>query len=192
MRRTAIPPIYSTLLCNDANLIPTEAIKAALTWERAEGRPFLVILGGKGIGKSFAASFAYYRWCAREFFDGDSWLMPDRWSQKLFSAERSLEWKHALEVANGSYMNGVPEWVYADFLVIDDLASEDATQTAKTRVNFVISKRYELQRPTIITGNMDRTALWNLYGSRVGERLAEFGVIADVDGEDLRRGLKNE
>lgn len=73
--------------------------------------------------------------------------------------------------------------VDAKFLIIDDLGCEPVAVknfgTEITPITDVIYRRYELLRNTVITTNLDKNDIRNLYGQRVIDRMEEtFDSIA--------------
>lgn len=65
----------------------------------------------------------------------------------------------------------------ARFLIIDDLGCEPVSVknygTEITPVTDVIYQRYETMSPTIVTTNLDKNDIRNLYGLRVSDRIEE-------------------
>jgi DNA replication protein DnaC len=57
------------------------------------------------------------------------------------------------------------------FLVMDDLATEDIK--GKGAIGYVLSKRHDMRRPTVITTNLTLEDIRDKYGERVYERLQD-------------------
>lgn len=176
---TAIPAIHRNALFD---VRQTEALTAAQTW-RWQQKPILLLLGAKGIGKSYAAARGYLRWvmlnCPR-----DLWQTSSRWQEFADDASRALCWMHIYKLVNER--DAAETAARAPFLVLDDLASEDATPAAKARVNYVISERYDNLKPTVITGNLNVKEFVARYGERIFDRVSHYGTIASCTGENLR------
>ena len=76
-------------------------------------------------------------------------------------------------------------------LVFDDFGIERDTEYALEQIYNVINARYQKEKPTIITTNLDYKDLENggqdLMLSRIYSRIIEMGVPLKVDGSDRRK-----
>ena len=176
---STIPTIHKNSLARPQQ---TEAFKNALSWD-FKHRPILLLLGAKGIGKSFAAAHAFLRW-VDDRTPSDLWKSPAHWRAMAEDAARALCWMHIYKLVNEK--DSVDIASKAPFLVLDDLASEDATPQAKSRVNYVISERYDSLKPTVLTGNLGVKDFVARYGERIMDRILQNGEIANCTGENLR------
>ena len=89
------------------------------------------------------------------------------------------------------YFKGLAKF---DLLVIDDFGTERDTSYANETVFRVINDRYERQKPTIITTNLDKSELENptdIEKKRLMSRLLERAMTIDVQGPD-RRALERK
>ena len=179
LTQTAIPAIHKLALATPK---PTEALVNANVWD-FKHRPILLLLGPKGVGKSYAAACAFVRWFEAKT-PADLWRHPERWNDMARDAERALCWMHIYKLVNDR--DSTEAAAKAPFLVLDDLASEDATPGAKARVNYIISERYDALKPTVLTGNLGVKEFVARYGERIMDRIAHFGTIANCTGENLR------
>ena len=161
---------------------PTEALIAVRSWKFLT-RPILLLLGPKGVGKSYAAAQAFARWIDSRT-PSYLWKSPQLWREMAEDASRALCWMHIYRLVNER--DAVDEAAKAPFLVLDDIASEDATPQAKSRVNYVISERYDNLRPTVLTGNLGIKEFIARYGERIMDRISQSGQIANCTGENLR------
>jgi hypothetical protein len=138
----------------------TEAL-AAIHADRA----LLVLCGLPGVGKSGAAAV----WC---------------W-------ERGGIWRPASEVARMSWYEkgAVAELIAAPALVLDEVGVEvdDGKGVWRSRLDELVSGRYDARRPTCITTNLTPEAAKVLLGERIGSRIEEVGDLVVCGGESLRR-----
>ncbi|PZN09494.1 MAG: hypothetical protein DIU69_08640, partial [Bacillota bacterium] len=74
----------------------------------------------------------------------------------------------------------------APVLIIDDLGAEDEPR-ARTKIDTVVYYRHAARRPTVITTNLRPEALAERYGSRVVDRLQEWGPVVQVVAESMRQ-----
>jgi len=158
----------------------TTAMKAASQWN---GAGFLVLIGPTDTGKSFAAAWAVKRFAERAI-DRDAWRRPDKWHESVARIQGSVRWVHIQELIEAR--EDRERILKARFLVIDDLASEDATPRTKSVINYAISTRYDDRLPTVITANLTRRELEERYGGRIMDRLINSGIIVDCDGPGFR------
>ena len=79
------------------------------------------------------------------------------------------------------------DWISCDLLVLDDVGAARNTPHMVESLTLLISRRYDHQRPTIITANMDLDALAAVLDSRVSSRLREpGGIVIDMGKTDWR------
>lgn len=74
----------------------------------------------------------------------------------------------------------------ASVLVLDDLGTTRGTDWEQDRLFALLNARYEEQRPTIVTTNVEIAELAASIGERSVSRLLEQHVIVAVDGPDRR------
>ncbi len=165
---------------NFAEAKPTTALEAVRQW-RVAG--FLVLIGPTDTGKSFAAAWAVKRFAER-CVDRQAWRRPDKWHERVAKIQGSVRWLHIQELIEAR--EDRERILKARFLVIDDLASEDANPRVRGIVNHAISRRYDDRLPTVITANLTRHELEERYGGRIMDRLMNAGTIVDCDGPGLR------
>jgi DNA replication protein DnaC len=72
-------------------------------------------------------------------------------------------------------------------LVIDDLGAEYEKGWVLTKVDAIISERYNRMRPTIITTNLTPTELAGKYAARVIDRLRSTSIFVEFTGDSLRK-----
>lgn len=82
---------------------------------------------------------------------------------------------------------GATRLVEAGVLLIDDIAAERKTEWTADQMARVIDDRHRHRRPTLITSNLDPTALETWLGERTYSRLAGGAVAWWFDGPDRRR-----
>jgi DNA replication protein DnaC len=74
-----------------------------------------------------------------------------------------------------------------DLLVIDDMGAVKATPWVLQQLYVIVNRRYNEQRSTVITTDLDREGLAQVVGWRVVSRLAEMtGRAVNFSGPDLR------
>lgn len=77
----------------------------------------------------------------------------------------------------------------ADLLILDDLGTETVTEFTDSKLYYLINKRIENNKSTIITTNLSATELGNRYLSPMLSRLTHIYQKYMLYGNDLR-GLK--
>lgn len=100
------------------------------------------------------------------------------------------------ELQNGGFNLNRNEYIDSltrkTLLVIDDFGIERDTEYALEQIYNVINARYQKQKPTIITTNLDYKDLekevpYNLMLSRIYSRIIEMGVPLKITGKDRRK-----
>jgi len=77
--------------------------------------------------------------------------------------------------------------VKVSVLVLDDLGVEKPSEWVRERLYVLLNGRYEAERPTIVTSNVDLVGLAAQIGERAVSRFAERVTVVKVFGTDLRR-----
>jgi hypothetical protein len=144
-------------------------LRTAINWEPSE-KPFLLLHGTTGAGKSRTAWLIFNRIWSRQFPDKAVWL-PMR---KLEAAiERGFDdHKHGQVL---DYFCTVP------LLVLDDLGKERLTARMESDLFGIIDERSQNLRATIITTNYNGNSLLERFGNQeTGQaflrRLREFST----------------
>lgn len=74
----------------------------------------------------------------------------------------------------------------AKIILIDDLGAEYTEGWVKTKVDSIISERYNACLPTLITTNLSGKDLQNTYAERVLDRIRSTAVDVVFNGKSLR------
>lgn len=147
----------------------TDALRVAREWASKRSPLFLVLAGGIGVGKTFAAAAAVAE------SDGGRFVK-------------------AIEIARAGQFNEEfwDKVHYAGLLAIDDLGTEplDEKGWALAGLHALFDRRYDDARPTVITTNLPLDAFMARYGTdggRLRDRLRECGRWVNLAGESMRR-----
>lgn len=157
----------------------TAAIEAVDAWIyglTTGGRPFLVLLGGVGTGKTVAAAYALRLLVAA---DG-------RGRSGLFL--RAVE---ACRVGMfGDDAARVSTWRSAGVLVVDDLGFEVRSSTWAANFDDLLDARTSSKAPTVITSNLTVEGFRERYGERVADRLSARAKVVGLGVGSLRREVR--
>lgn len=159
-----------------------------------EARPFLILVGDVGVGKShLAKAAAVYR---AEHGEGVVWQTVDGVLRAIRATfDRMADARRDPEVA----MPGDPsrrmvyeEWTRVPVLCLDDLGRGYASDWAAAEFEALLFERYEHERPTLITSNLDMTGIgqWrdDEHGRLVSRLLdVDRTVYVEVTGGDHRQ-----
>ena len=179
--KAAIPEIHRQAMRKKQ--YQTDALKAVSEWKFKE-QPFLLLCGGKGVGKSYAAAHAYLHWVCDTLPKG-LWRDQMRWINQADWEARALCWEHAYKLSTDR--NEVKNSVHAPFLVIDDLGSEDTNSSGfRPTLNYIISERYDALLPTVITANLTSQDILLRYGERMLDRVNHEGIVVPCTGKNIR------
>ena len=149
----------------EGELERTEAVGAALEFVQSP-LTFLILLGGKGTGKTTAACVAGSRVKGSRFMKSHKVTRLDRFDDAAMS-----------------------EVEKAPLLVIDDLGVEymDVKGEAASRFDALLDERYDARRKTVITSNMNAADFTARYGVRIADRFREAGMVVNLTGESMRK-----
>lgn len=165
------------------------ALEAVGRWQRGE-RPWLVLLGPVGTGKTHLA-VALAKWYddQHEVVVADTrykaahiefWTVPE-----FFQAMRTFE----KEEKTSPFIRALE----ADLLVLDDLGAENSSPDERhgrwmlAILHEMLDFRYRHKKPTIITTNLTPQELSSRYGDRLLSRMAEMGFCVAIQAEDYRQ-----
>lgn len=151
-----------------AGLRDTPALILARAWW-ASTKPWLVMLGSTGVGKSVAAA-----WCVRQAVE----------------ARQSALWVSAAEFATkAGGFDGQPfasRCKGVDVLVVDDIGTEHQTDWARAVRDEVLMFRHEAELRTVLTSNLDGKAFSERLGVRMADRLRAACMSKAFAGPSLR------
>ena len=104
-----------------------------------------------------------------------------------------------LDNLRGAYNDpgrNLDEWMdavkNADFLVLDDLGAEKATEWVRERIFVLVNHRYREQLPTVFTSNIGPKDLAEQLGERTASRIIEMCDWIALDGDDYRETAVRE
>lgn len=143
-----------------------------------------LIFGPPGVGKSYAAAYLANRVKAEAFATAAMVNFP-----RFLSALRAT-------FRNEADHQGLLRLLFeTDLVAFDDLGmerkvrpdEEPATSWSVEKFYEVIDRRYDDERPTIVTTNRDLDEIRERFGEAIYSRLRGMTVLLDLTGEDARR-----
>ena len=153
----------------DQGLQDTQALAVARKWHQQEGndvRPWLVLLGPPGVGKTFAAAWAIAA------------TLRDK-GRVIRAAELvQLAYPNYRDQTDGRGDTGRPG-------VLEDLGTEHA----EARFGPALLEFFEhrLNTATIVTSNLSSRDLRERYDGRLIDRMRDRGVVVELGGASMRR-----
>jgi DNA replication protein DnaC len=162
------PPAFGKQIASGAWDREAIAVKMARKWAAGSVRG-LVLRGGVGTGKSFAAACAVAEH-----------------SQKLGGyGERRVSWHRPNDFASGmlhAYDERAPK-IGSELVVIDDIGRETKVDFEESLVVFLDDRETRI----VITTNMTREEMKARYGARLIDRLDHECLFVSVSGDSKRR-----
>ena len=150
----------------------TQALRGTQEW-LSTPRPFLVLSGGTGTGKTVAAVWAMVTRFSDSQFVRAARIGPhyERWSS---DREDKIE----------------PLDIDAGLLIVDDLGMESLEdRRSMLALEAIANDRQIPERRTIFTTNLDLDGIRHRYGhdSRFISRLTQGATVVTLSGSDMRR-----
>lgn len=148
------------------NVRETEAIAIARQWlaQRADRpRPWLLMLGAVGVGKTFAAGYI---------------LANARREGRVYRAAALVR-----TVFPGYSEQRTP--LDAPLAILEDLGVEPNEPRLLSALGEFVEARLSL--PTVVTSNLGVAELKARYGARLCDRWNDCGIIVELSGKSLRR-----
>jgi len=134
-----------------------------------EPKPFVVILGEAGIGKSVAAA-ELLEYHAVENGIVPAWLNVPK---LLLRIRGTFDDKHRGETEEQI----IKKVVRTPFLCLDDLAAEKVSDFSVSELYLILNQRGENGERTIITSNLSLDAIAQKLDDRIASRLERYGTV---------------
>lgn len=150
-----VPARHITTLCT-GQLDEHEPLQAVRRWHAAPGRPLLVLVGARGIGKSLAAAWAVAQG-------------PRRGGRAL--------WVQATELAAMEFYGEAGQRLEAvrrcGLLVVDEVGAGEVGRPESwgPRIESVLCSRHDRDLDTLVTSNMSKEEFVRSHDERVLDRL---------------------
>lgn len=165
-----------------AKTAPSAAVKKAYDTAKryvAGDKPFLVILGAPGSGKTVLASAT----ATMMIENGSSAVTVTAFG----FLRRALDYH--TQFAINDYVDGFTPMLDCDLLVIDDLGTESMLKNVTREYLYtVVNERWRMQKRTIVTSNLSLAQLNARYGENIFSRLVDRSraVCISVDTKNAR------
>lgn len=144
----------------------------------------IIMLGGVGTGKTHLAVSICKNLCSRGVY---CYLTT---TNKIIRSVRSSwgtpkptdDWGVVLteELIIEKYVNH-------DLLVIDEIGTQYGTESERIIINEIINDRYEMDRPTILIGNVSFSEAEKILGARVIDRVKDNGEVMFFEWDSYRK-----
>jgi DNA replication protein DnaC len=146
-----------------------------LDWIKGR-KNMLILLGNPGCGKTYCiAAIANY-------------IVDVSPEIRLFTEDSFMKKLHSSMASKEDYHSELHRLCESEFLVYDDLGSTGQTDFRKEVVFELCDKRYGNMLPTIISSNLTRKDIGEIYHPRIISRIfAKENTIIEMSTEDLRQ-----
>lgn len=177
-RRSSLNAFHNSTFSDFDTDLPgvQDAFEAAIAFSRGQGKPWLLLSGPVGVGKTHLAVAIGKHAVESEKLQVLFTVVPD-----LLDHLRS-SFDPKAETAYDERFMAVKD---SQLLILDDLGTENATPWAREKLFQIINHRYTEQLPTVITTNIDMNKIDDRILSRIQDhRLTDF---VEIDAQDFRR-----
>jgi DNA replication protein DnaC len=73
-----------------------------------------------------------------------------------------------------------------DYLILDDLGAEKTTDFTRSILYQIIDYRYNYEKPTIITSNLDVKQIAERFDDRIASRIISLCPVITLENKDYR------
>ncbi len=138
----------------------------------------LLLTGNTGTGKTFLLSCI-----AKDLIDNGNSVYYTGASEMLHYLER---YSKAFLDQQEKFRDRVGLILNSDFLIIDDLGTENLTDDKREQFNILINSRMDYSLPWGISTNLSLNDIRVRYGDRIYSRVMSTSMIFEFRGEDIR------
>lgn len=173
------------------NVVPTEDIKENANMvlnyannieQHIANGEGLILSGSYGTMKTTLAICVlrkYLEQGGRGLFVPMCSMMDSLYSMKIRNTEEWMNYETRLRTTS--------------LLIVDDLGSEDVSAPwVLSKVNSIITERYNRKKSIIVTTNLTKEELAKTYAGRIIDRLRSTNYYISFNGKTKRRGLKTD
>jgi|TARA_Y100000034_G_scaffold47492_1_gene58474 DNA replication protein DnaC len=157
----------------------------------------LYMFGSCGVGKTHIAWSLFKHKTEQRFSEAREYLGKKGNEGRHVSVRSNIQvysWVEVLRLLRDSMINkekyrgaySIEEDFDPQILILDDVGSEKASDWTIETLYYLINKRYEEKKPTIITSNLPLSELADKVGDRITSRIAEMCEIVRLEGKDKR------
>lgn len=175
--------LYDGASYHNPELRQTEAFSWMRNVFHGSAKPFALLLGGTGAGKTFAA-IAYTNMIAKV----DIVMGKIQYSNAAYLHAYKLAEMLANIKKHGEELD---KYKQKGVLILDDLGTEPVGFRGadfQAHLHYLIDERHKFRKKTFITSNTTSEGFKELYGERIVSRFAEVGLGLEAKDPDLRRG----
>lgn len=165
-----------------AQLEAQELKQRFVKWASGEGKEFLVVLGGTGLGKTELARSA-------------TWQLTPAWDNRHSYYITAYEFDKRVKTFRDSQDKGrivvdpdvwVDQFAQAENVVVDDIGAGYIDKGwTQSRFERLFDLRYKYKARTIIIANLDRDGLHDELGGRVYSRITDTRISNVLDLEHM-------
>jgi DNA replication protein DnaC len=170
---------------------PVKAAVATREWVLTKPRPWLVLCGGTGVGKTVSAAWflcQLYRERLTSEWPPSRMMSADDIERVLGSMPRALRAPHlAMRLRPWSHeRNPADDPNPLRYAVLDDLGTEriDDPRFMEALADFVEAR---LDLPTLVTTNQPRKNIRKRYGDRIADRWNHIARVIEINDRSMRR-----
>lgn len=154
---------------------PESLQKIVVSWFN-DARPFLVVMGNPGTGKTFLSAAIL------------NYLFEKKQEVCYTTHRRFIEEIHRALEDGKTQHSVIDKYSYKKYLIIDDLGAATCSEWQQEMLLELLDRRYSDRLKTLVTSNLNRDQIKSDFGIRTHSRLFDQkNAIFEVWGNDKRQ-----
>jgi DNA replication protein DnaC len=145
------------------------------------------LIGKRGTGKTRAAVAVVRQACLEAVRDGEGSVRPALYRKTM---DLFLDVRGTFKSEAKTEREVLESYILPPLLVLDEVQERGGSEFEDRMLNYVIDRRYDLRRDTLLISNLTKGEFAANVGSSIVSRLTECGTVFEFDFPSFRTPTK--